>query len=290
MASVSRKIRVLGFAAVAMLIVQLGQPQAGELCAAEPSGGFNPLAILGGKSKSQRREVIGELPLGRLTQKARQQITSVTSAPTLYRRLPSQSITSDRDLFLCMSRNPEIIVGMWELMGITQVKTVRVAPYQLDAEDGSGTKCRVDLLYGDSNIHIFYATGSYDGKYVTKPVYGRGVFVLRSQYARARDGSTTVSGTLDCFVKFDSLGADLVVRTLGGLIGKSADHNFVETARFISQVSQACETRPKAMVDMAHRLPQVDNQTKAKFARLIVQAATRADAIAAMPTQANRQR
>ncbi|TWU02116.1 hypothetical protein Pla52n_31650 [Stieleria varia] len=261
-----------------MLMVQTGPGIAAEPIADSSSG---PWSVFGGKASRQRSELIEVLPLGRLTPSARDQITRITDSPTLYRRLPKQAIAADRDLFLYMTRNPEIIVGMWELMGITQVQTQRVGPYQLDAEDGAGTKCRIDLLYGDQNLHIYYADGSYDGRYVSKPIQGQGIFVLRSEYAEAADGSTTVMGTLDCFVKFDSLGADLVARTMSGLIGRSADHNFNETAKFISQVSQACETKPTSMLDMAEQLPQVSQPVQTQFARLIVQAARKADARAA---------
>lgn len=215
----------------------------------------------------------------RLTPQARQKISNVVNKPTLYRRLPAQAIRCDRDLFLFLTRKTEAIIGIWDLMGITQVQATRTGPYTLDAEDGSGTTCKIDLLYGDQNLHVFYADGMYDGKYTQKPITGKGVFVFRSNYAKARDGSTTVNGTLDCFVKFESLGADLVARSLGGLIGKSADHNFVETAKFISQISQASETNPDGMMDMASRLPQVGPEVKKEFAAVIRRAALNRAAI-----------
>ena len=119
------------------------------------------------------------------------------------------------------------------------------------------------------------ADGMYDGKFTQKPIRGKGLFVFKSTYAISSDGSTTVNGTLDCYIKFESLGADLIARSLGGLIGKSADHNFVETAKFISQISQACETNPNGMMDMVDRMPQVDAETKAEFARVIANVSRR---------------
>ena len=56
------------------------------------------------------------------------------------------------------------MVGIWDLMGITNVHIDRTGPYQLEARDGSGTTCRIDLVYGDPNVHIFVANGSYDGE------------------------------------------------------------------------------------------------------------------------------
>jgi hypothetical protein len=226
-------------------------------------------------SYQRRQQVIASLPMQRLTRQAQDRILSIANSPTLYRRLPTQAINCDRDMFLFLTRNPEVLVGIWDLMGITKVNTNRTGPFQLEARDGSGTECHVDLVYGDPNLHIYVTDGSYDGKLVTKPILGRGVFVLRSSYSTSASGGTTVTGTIDCFVQIENLGADLVVRTLSGLIGRSADKNFVETARFMSQVSQASAMNPPAMIDVAQRMPQVGEPIKQRFVSVITAAAQR---------------
>ncbi|WP_173405108.1 hypothetical protein [Novipirellula maiorica] len=223
----------------------------------------------GTASIERRREVLASLPMQRLTRDAQQRILSIANSPTIFRQLPTQAISCDRDLFLLIARNPEILVGMWDVMGVTQVTTKRIAPYQLDASDGSGTQCVVDLVYGDPNIHIYVADGSYDGKLVASPIKGRGVFVFRSTYATSATGQTTVTGTLDCFVQLDSLSADLIARTFSGFIGRSADSNFVETARFLSQISAASQQNPHSMIDLARRLPQVPPETKQQFVEVV---------------------
>ncbi len=230
-----------------------------------------------GSTYAQRKQVIDRLPMERLTNQAQQRILSIANSPTIYRRLPTQAIHSDRDMFLFLTRNPEVLVGIWDLMGITKVTTKRTGPYQLEAEDGSGTQCQVDLVYGDPNLHIFVADGSYDGKLVAKPIRGQAVFILHSKYAPSASGGTTVTGTLDCFIQFDSLGADLIARTLSGLIGRSADNNFKETARFIAQVSQASEKNPAGLIDVAQRLPQVTESTKRAFVNVIATVARRSE-------------
>lgn len=246
--------------------------------AAEPRSAGNPFSspFAGLGSGSQRKQVLANLPMNRLTPQARKRITSIAKSPTIYRRLPTQAIDCDRDMFLFLTRNSEALVGLWDLMGITQVKTRRTGKYQLEAEDGAGTTCTIDLIYGDSNLHIFVADGMYDGKMAAKPIKGSGVLVLRSAYTKSPSGSTTVTGTLDVFVQFNGLGTDLIARTLSGVIGRSADSNFTETARFIGQVSQASAKNAPAMVDVAGRLPQVDEVTKRQFAEVIAGVAARA--------------
>ena len=245
----------------------------------------NPFSGL--TSSTQRKQVIESLPLNRLTPQARKRIRSIADSPTIYRRLPTQAISCDRDMFLFLTRNPETLVGIWDLMGITKVKSRRTGPYRIEAVDGAGTTCTIDLIYGDAHTHIFIADGSYDGSMTTKPIRGSGVIVLRSNYARSANGHTTVTGSIDCFVRFDNLGADLVARTLSGIIGRSADNNFIETARFIAQVNQAAEKNVAAMVDVAERLPQVDLTRRRQFAQLIETVSQRHHAIVAAQQNQN---
>lgn len=233
-------------------------------------------------SAKHREAILAALPVDRLTPEATTRILEIAGKPTLYRQLPSQAISCDRDMFLFLVRNPDVLVGLWDLMGITKVQSHRLGPYQIDATDGMGTLCAVDLVYGDSETHIFVADGSYEGKMVASPVRGKGVFVLRSTYAASSTGETTVSGTLDCFIQLESLGADLIVRTLSPIIGRSADANFEQTAHFISQVSQSSQKNPHGMLDVAARLPQVNQETRQEFASVIVTVAGRDPAIAGM--------
>ncbi len=273
--SYAHGIRAVVLAMTVMTLLSLASPAAA--LSAEPKtpkakgGGFS---LLG--SSSQRKEVLANLPMNRLTPQARQRIESIAKSPTIYRRLPTQAIDCDRDMFLFLTRNSETLVGLWDLMGVTEVQTRRTGRYQLEAVDGAGTTCTVDLIYGDSNLHVFVADGQYDGKMTPRPIKGSGVFVLRSQYGRTPQGATTVTGTLDVFVQFDGLGTDLIARTLSGVIGRSADNNFTETARFIGQVSQASGSNPPAMVDVANRLPQVGEATKREFTQVITAVGARA--------------
>ena len=231
----------------------------------------------GTSSTEHRKAALASLPLKRLTRTAQNRILSIAQRPTIYRRLPTQSIDCDRDMFLFLTRNPEVLVGMWDLMGITEVQTERTGPYQLAASDGAGTVCTIDLVYGDPHMHLFVASGSYDGKLAPKQIRGSGVFMLTSRYAKSASNRTTVIGTIDCFLQIESLGVDLVARTFSGLIGRAADNNYIETSRFVTQVSQASERNPRSMLDVAKRIPQVAPPTRTKFQSVIREVADRAE-------------
>ena len=273
--SAMRSLGVVLFCAVASLPLYLGNAQLAG--ATEP---FRLFRMSKGNPSpyDQRQEIIAELPLDRLTSEAKDRILGIAQHPTLYRRLPTQAITCEPEMFLFLTRQPEVMVGIWELMGITEVQTKRQGPYHLTAQDGSGTECSVDLIYGDSSLHLYTAEGIYDGPMVAGKIRGRGVFVVRSSYATGSMGQTTVTGTIDCFVQIDNLGADLIARTLSGLIGRSADYNFTETARFMSQVSLASQQNTAAMIDVAKRISQVDETTRQDFVMLIANTAAKPSA------------
>ncbi|MEZ6087070.1 MAG: hypothetical protein R3C05_03355 [Pirellulaceae bacterium] len=222
------------------------------------------LAFDFGESRHQRESAIQSIPLARLTPSARQRVEQIISRPTMFRRLPTQGMDCDRDMFLFLVRHPEVLVGIWDVMDITQVQMQRTGPYNLVASDGQGTTCQIELVYGDAETHLYVARGKYEGPMVAKPITGSGVFVLHSSYAQGGD-RTTIGGQMDVFLELDSLGADLVVRTLGPLIGKSADHNFIETAKFITQISQASEVNPSGVRKLGLQLPQVSEPVREGF-------------------------
>lgn len=218
-----------------------------------------------GEKRAERESALSALPLDRLTPTARKRVEQIISHPTMFRRLPTQGMDCDRDMFLFLVRYPEVLVGIWDVMDITQVQMRRTGPYNLVASDGQGTTCEIELIYGDSKTHLYIARGKYEGSMVAKPITGSGVFALHSSYARSSSDRETIGGQMDVFLELDSLGADLVVRTLGPLIGKSADHNFTETAKFISQISQASEVNPEGVKKLGQQLPQVSDPVRTRF-------------------------
>jgi hypothetical protein len=229
-------------------------------------------APTGLSSRELRAAAIASLPLSRLTPAAQQRISAIVERPTLFRHLPTQTIECDPELFIFIARNPEVLVGIWEVMGITQVRTERIDDFRMKAHDGSGTNCTVDLVYGDRATHVYVTEGYYDGKLVAAPITGKGVFILRTRYETRSDGLVIIDGTLDCFVQLDNLGADLIARTLGPLIGKSADNNFAETAKFIDQIGRTARTNPEGFQDLACTLPQVSEANRLKFVQVIADA------------------
>jgi hypothetical protein len=180
--------------------------------------------------------------------------------------LPTQSVDCDPDLHVFLLRYPEVVVNIWQLMGVTKVKVNRTGPLTFDAVDGAGTVSRAELVYGTPEIHVYYADGSYDGPLFQKPVTGNCVLLLRSSYSE-RGGKTVETSTLDVFARLDHLGAEILVKTLYPAVSKAVDSNFAESLRFVGQVSQAAELNGPGMQRLAAHLQNVQPAVRESFSK-----------------------
>ncbi|MBM4000769.1 MAG: hypothetical protein FJ297_14730 [Planctomycetes bacterium] len=216
-------------------------------------------------SRDAYEDAVRELPLGELRSDVKTQLIEVVREPTLYRRLPVETIDCDPELYLLLVRYPEVVVNMWQLMGITKVRLERTAPYALDATDGAGTTSNIELVYGSRDKHIVYGTGYYEGPMFRRRINGRCVLLLRSGYESTEGGRSLVSNRLDVFVSLDNVGAEFVAKSLHPLVGKTADHNFAETTRFLAQISHQAEVNQPGMKRLVARLTNVDDSLRQRF-------------------------
>jgi hypothetical protein len=213
-----------------------------------------------------RTEALRAIPFDELNEASIEKLRPILERPSLYRRMPTQEVDCDPDLHVFLIRHPEVIVNIWQLMEVTRVQMKRTGAYTFDASDGSGTICRVELIYGRPDLHVFYATGYYEGPLFRTRMEGDCVILLRSSYAQ-RDGRSQIVNSLDVFLRMDRVGADILLKTLHPLMGKTADFNFVESAKFLGQVSKAAENNGPGMERLAARLENVEPPLRELFAR-----------------------
>jgi hypothetical protein len=226
--------------------------------------------------EESRKEAINSIPFDQLTEATQAKLWNVVSQPSIYRQLPVTVIESDPDMHVFLVRYPEVIVNMWQLMGVTKVQIKRTGDYTFQASDGAGTLCDVQLVYGDQNTHVYYAEGSYEGVLLRKLIRGSCVMVLKSDYSRTEDQEIFVTDRLDMFVQLDNVGAEILAKTLHPLVGKSADHNFTESTRFLSQVSQAAENRAAGLQQLAGRLNNIGEPVRDRFVQIATEVNHRA--------------
>jgi len=230
-------------------------------------------------SQQAREDAVQSLPLNELTGETRRKLMAVCERPTMFRRLPQQTITCDPTLHVFLVRNPEVVVNIWQLMKVANMTADRQGPFLWKGSDGAGTVCDVELVYGTDDLHIIYSDGFYEGSLLRNKVNGRCVMCLRSGYAQGPDRRPYVANRLDLFLQIDNLAADAVTRTLSPWVGKVADANFRESCVFASKLSQTAEQNSDGVQRLADRLTNVQPPVREEFSRITATVPERVAAI-----------
>jgi hypothetical protein len=229
-------------------------------------------------SPQARDEAIQSLPLAELTAETRRKLMMVCERPTIYRRLPQKSIACDPLLHMFLIRNPEVVVNIWQLMGVANMTAERQGPFNWKGSDGAGTTCDVELVYGTDNVHVIYSDGVYEGSLLKHKVTGRCVMLIRSGYVQSPDRRSYVANRLDLFLQIDNLAADVVARTLSPWVGKVADSNFHESCLFASKLSQTAEQNGPGVQRLADKLTKVGPPIRDEFSKIAAAVQQRAAA------------
>jgi hypothetical protein len=226
---------------------------------------------------SNRRQLIESaiqtIPFQRMPDAYSTAVREVLENPSFIRQSHCDSLQCDPNLLNFLVRHPEVMVNIWELIGITNISAERTGTNTFSADDGAGTKCNCELIYSENDLHIYYGTGLYDGILVPRTIKGRVVCVLRSKsrpHGQSHSGHL-IDGTMDVFLRVDNLGADLLTRTLGPMVGKITDHNYQETSRFVCQLSEVCAKHPQAAQSIAGQLNVHHESVRNEFAAIAAQ-------------------
>ncbi|MFO0012700.1 MAG: hypothetical protein ACK553_08165 [Planctomycetota bacterium] len=225
---------------------------------------LTPLAD-GQSSREARMAAIRGIPFEQLTPDASQRLKSVIDDASYFRRMPSQIVPCDPEMYVFLIRHPEVVVSLWDVMGMTKVTLERIGEFQLRGNDGAGTKCKLDLIYGSEKLHIYQSQGAYTGNLWARELQGRCIVCIHSRPTHLADGTLGTVAWMDAFLKLENVGADLAVKALGPFVSKTADHNFAECAGFFSQISQTAVTNPEGLIRVASRLPKVAPAVKENF-------------------------
>lgn len=230
----------------------------------------------GTSSRAAREEAVRAIPYARLDRAARNKISSVLANPTIFRCLPAQTIECDPNLYLFLVEHPDLVVNLWEVMGISEVSLNRVAEATFDANDKAGTRGRLEYLHHGPELHLVYADGNYTGSLLPRPVRGQCVLLLRTSYLRSSDGRDFVRCKLDAFVRLDNVGVSVLAKTFQPLVVNNAEHNFRETISFLSSVHRAAEFNHSGVQRLAERLENIEVGDREQFAELTTRVAVRA--------------
>jgi hypothetical protein len=242
------------------------------LCSAASAGAAeNPADA--STSHAARESAVRAIPLAKIDPKFRRQVSEVLSDPSLFRRLPTNVVDCQPELFTYFAQNPEVLTAIWRQLGVSRVELVRTGDHTFDLRDFAGTTGKLWVVEqtcdaAAQNRIVMYAEGAYDGKPFSKPVGARCVFLLRSGSVRETNGRSYVAARLDSFVKLDRATVEIMAQVAHPFVGKTADRNFADTLSFVSNFSYTAEKRPQTIVEMTTQLMQVDAPRREQLASL----------------------
>lgn len=228
------------------------------LQAAKPDSAAN-------SSRSTRDEAVRAIPMDKLSEASQQKVNSVLKQVSIFRRLPTQVIECDPNLYLFLIEHPEMVVNMWEVMDVSDMKLEKLAPDQYKMNDGAGTIGKVEMLWRTHEQHIMVAEGAYSGPMFVNPVKGRCLLVLKTGYVRETNGKYFITCRLDTFIQLENVGLEFVARTFQPMIGKTADHNFRETAAFLAMISRSAEVQHPSLRKLTEQLTVPTDEDRAQF-------------------------
>src|SRR5690242_11358243 len=98
---------LLSFAALALL----SAGSIGRAGAASPADATS--------SPEARDDATRRIPWNRLPEAQRRDVEFVVKNTSIYRRLPTRVVDCDPDLFTFLLQRPDVVVNVWQLMGIS---------------------------------------------------------------------------------------------------------------------------------------------------------------------------
>lgn len=221
-----------------------------------------------GNSPTLRQDALRALPLSKLSPQGKSLSKKIIDDTTIFRRMPVQVIECDAEMFSFLVEHPDVVINIWDVLGVTKVSMKRIGPNSFRLDDGNGTTGDIHFLYRSPTQYVVYCEGTYSGSLLTRPIRGRCLLSLRSVPVRDAEERDYIQCRLDSFVQIDNVGADLFAKTFQSLLGGIADHNFRETTGFVAKVSEAAEDSPENVRRIADRLDQVPIATRRRFTEI----------------------
>jgi hypothetical protein len=236
----------------------------------------------GSSSRSTLSDALDRLPLDELTEEQRRRVNEVLEHRSMFRRLPAISIDADPEVYNHLTHNPESVVGIWRVLGISKFTMQQTGPTEWYGDAGDGSTGTIDVLSRSPNRHLLLCTGKYKSPLLARPIEATAVMHLQTQYVQGEDLQPKVVHGLDLFVMFPSNTVDTVVRVIAPVSHMIADRNFRELSLFVRFMNVAMERQPGWVEQTIQRIDGIDREQRIELmkvsARVYVAAQNRAEA------------
>jgi hypothetical protein len=229
-------------------------------------------------SRAARESAVQSIPMSRLSTDARAKATWVLANTSVFRRLPVRAVPCDPEFYLFLVQHPDVVVNIWEILGVGKLTVRQTAPGAYQVTDEIGTTGQLHFLYRSHDTNVIYVEGAYQGSMFPQTIRARGLIVLKSGYVQEANGRCFVTSRLDSFLNIEPGGVEFLTKTFQPLVGKVADNNFIHAAGFLASLSRTAEVNNEGMQRLSKKLTKVQPEVRRQFAELSEQVSQRAAA------------
>lgn len=222
----------------------------------------------GSSSRRTLQEALQRLPMKELTAEQRKRVNEVLERRSMFRRLPEISIDADSEVYTHLTHNPESVVGIWRVLGISKFTMVQTGPTTWFGDAGDGSTGTIDVISRTPNRHLLLCTGRYKSPLLARPIEATAVMHLQTQFRTGEDGQPKVVHGLDLFVMFPSHTIDAVARVIAPVSHMVADRNFREISLFVRFMNVAMERQPGWVEQTVQRIDGVKREQRLELMKL----------------------
>lgn len=219
-------------------------------------------------SAKTRAEIIQKIPFQQMTIDAQQKVRSVLSDITMYRRLPVETVLCEEDMYVFLTKHPDVVVNMWEVLKVSNIRLRETGPERFYMEDQAGTQGTIECVYRTNNFQVIYVNGTYEGPPFPSKVVGSGVMILQYEPISGPAGENMVAIRLDSFIKIHNGAVDFLAKTFQGPLGKVADSNLNQTVGFIAALTRTIYQDGDSVRRVGPQLKHVRPEVREEFSFL----------------------
>ncbi|MDR0704668.1 MAG: hypothetical protein LBF88_06720 [Planctomycetaceae bacterium] len=221
------------------------------------------------------QESTKKIPWNAFSPQVQAKIRSVVSEYSLFRRMPQQKICADPEMFQFLLEHPDLVVGFWEKLGVTQISLQELNQDQFLMKETTGTTAVADVVYRTKDICIVYAKGSYKCPFLVRSYDGEVVLILRNRFMRDANNEPVIVCDLDSFIRIDHLGVDFLAKLFATTLGKIADSNFEQTVSFVGYVSESAGINAESVKRTGFQVKNVRETVREDFSDVVDRVAMR---------------
>jgi len=226
----------------------------------------------GTSARTLRNAAQKGLPLEKLSAEKRQQVEALLQSTSLFRQLPVYSFECNPGLYRFFLTNPDVVVSIWQALGISEFEMWPTAKDTYRADAGDGSFGIVEELYRSDLESLVLCNGVYKSPLLVRPIRAKALMHLEARLLPQADGTTNVEHRIHLFVTFPSQTVETAAKIISPVSNLIVDRNFREVSLFIHMMSMALERQPGWVERLVGKMEDVTDTQKKQFLQLAARA------------------